>query len=135
MGKNRLSGRELDVMNVLWNSEEPLIASEIVAANKDLNVSTVQVVLKKLLSKNYIRVSDIVYSGKVLSRKYEAIKDPDDFLQDKIEDLLKEYKPHSVFQLDVMAALVKHNKNDEQILQDLEDIIQKRKKELGEGEH
>ena len=65
-----LTGRERDVLNILWNSEVGMIASEFAEAREDLTINTVQAVLKKLLKREFIKVQEIVYSGTVLSRKY-----------------------------------------------------------------
>ena len=65
-----LTGREKDILNILWNSEKGLIASEIVKEQEGLTINTVQAILKKLLRRNLIKVDQIVYSGTVLSRSY-----------------------------------------------------------------
>lgn len=57
--KIKLSGRELDVMNVLWEAERPLVAREIADFDVDLNINTVRMMLKGLLSKNYIKVAEL----------------------------------------------------------------------------
>ncbi|MBQ9142627.1 MAG: BlaI/MecI/CopY family transcriptional regulator [Lachnospiraceae bacterium] len=66
-----LTGRERDILSILWNSEKSLIASEVVTYREDLTINTVQAVLKKLLKRNLIEVDQIVYSGTVLSRSYK----------------------------------------------------------------
>lgn len=65
-----LTGREKDILSILWNSEKGLIASEIVKEQEGLTINTVQAILKKLLRRNLIKVDQIVYSGTVLSRSY-----------------------------------------------------------------
>lgn len=72
--------REQDVLEVLWNGEKPMTASEIVGANPDLTMNTVQAVLRKLLGQKIIEVADIVYSGTVLSRSYRPIISHDEFI-------------------------------------------------------
>ena len=69
---NRLTNRELDILEILWNSEQPLSASEIVAAgeNEKLTVSTVQTTVRRLLTQGLIEIADIKYSGTVLCRTY-----------------------------------------------------------------
>lgn len=73
--------RDIDVLNILWNSEKPLTASEIVSAQPELelSVNTVQAVLRKLLNHQLIRIADIVYSGSVLCRSYEPAVSPEEF--------------------------------------------------------
>jgi len=43
-----LSKREKEIMSILWTSEQPLKASEIVKLNPNLTMNTVQSVLTKL---------------------------------------------------------------------------------------
>ena len=57
-----LTKRQEDVMNILWDAKEPIIASEIVKTGTDLNINTVQAALRSLIKKNYIEVAEIVYS-------------------------------------------------------------------------
>lgn len=68
-----LKRKQLEVMDVLWETGKPMIASEIVKARQDLNVNTVQAALRSLVKKNYIEIVDIVYSGTVLSRRYQPL--------------------------------------------------------------
>jgi len=70
--------RELEILNILWNSEVGLTASDIVEAGNKLSQSTVQAVLRKLLKDGLVLVDGITHSGNVLSRTYkpaEASKD------------------------------------------------------------
>ena len=74
--------RELEILNILWNSEEALTSSDIVAEGNRLSQSTVQAVLRKLLNEGLVQVEGVTHSGNVLSRTYkpteasrEAIKE------------------------------------------------------------
>lgn len=71
--------RDLDVMTILWNSEVSMKALDIAEASPDLNINTVQAVLRKLLKNGFIEVGDIVYSGTVLSRAYRPKISQNDF--------------------------------------------------------
>ena len=73
MKLKKLTNTELDVLRVLWDSEDPLLASEIYKIDPSLNSNTVQAALRNLTKKGYIKVADIVYSGTVLSRRYTPI--------------------------------------------------------------
>ena len=76
---SKLTSREVDIMNILWASEKPLVASEIADSRLDLTVNTVQAVLRKLLKYQLIEVADIVYSGTVLSRSYRPTITSEEF--------------------------------------------------------
>ena len=60
----KLTSREVDIMNILWENEKPLIASEIADARPDLTINTVQAVLRKLLKYQLIDIlrSPIVHN-------------------------------------------------------------------------
>lgn len=73
MKLKKLTNKELDVLRVLWDAEDPLLASEIYKIDPSLNSNTVQAALRNLTKKGYIKVADIVYSGTVLSRRYTPI--------------------------------------------------------------
>ena len=80
----KLTSREVDIMNILWENEKPLIASEIADARPDLTINTVQAVLKYQL----IEVADIVYSGTVLSRSYRPTITSEEFA---VHELTSDY--------------------------------------------
>ncbi len=65
-----LNPRELDVLNILWRTDEPMMATDIVNARLGLTQSTVTAVLRKLLNEGLVEVVGIEHSGKVLGRTY-----------------------------------------------------------------
>lgn len=75
----KLTSREVDIMNILWTSGKPLIASEIADCRPDLTINAVQAVLRKLLKYQLVEVADIVYSGTVLSRSYRPTITSEEF--------------------------------------------------------
>ena len=66
----QLNPRELDVLNILWRSEDAMMATDIVNAGEGLTQSTVTAVLRKLLKEELVEVVGITHSGRVLSRTY-----------------------------------------------------------------
>lgn len=66
----KLTKSELEIMNVLWSSEVPLMATEFVKVNTELNLSTVRARLQKLLRHNYIEVADHQLTGTTITRSY-----------------------------------------------------------------
>ena len=51
-----MNPRELDVLNILWKSEAPMMATDIVNAGEGLTQSTVTAVLRKLLNAKLVEV-------------------------------------------------------------------------------
>ena len=67
---SRLTNREMDILNILWSAEEPLVASEIAKRDETLTINTVQATMRIMLKQGLVEVGDIVYSGTVLSRSF-----------------------------------------------------------------
>ena len=66
----RLSERERTILNMLCEADRPMMALDIIAENKTLSQSTVQVTFRRLLGRGLIEVAEISHSGNVLSRAY-----------------------------------------------------------------
>jgi predicted transcriptional regulator len=86
---NDITPRDLDILNILWDTGKPMIASEIASSDETLTMNTVQAVLRKLLKKKLIKIDDIVYSGTVLCRRYRPTISSDEFT---ISQLTSEYR-------------------------------------------
>lgn len=122
MKLERITNKELDVMQILWASDKNLIASEIVAKDPALNVNTVQAALRKLLKKNYIKVADIVHSGTVLSRSYSPVVTREEYVN-VFFPVSDENK------MSFYMSLISRE-DDVDVLGKLSEAIDKRKKEL-----
>ena len=65
-----LNVREMDVLSILWKTDEEMTAIDIVNERKELTQSTVTAVLRGLLKRGLVEVRGVTHSGKVLSRTY-----------------------------------------------------------------
>lgn len=119
-----LTKRQEDVMNILWDAKEPIIASEIVKTGTDLNINTVQAALRSLIKKNYIEVAEIVYSGTVLARSYRAIVKREEVPNETANEIRKALREEDVF------ARYIDEFDDSVLLAKLETIIEAKRKEL-----
>ena len=81
-----INPRELEILNILWNSEEPMTSSQIVNVGDMLSQSTVQTVLRKLLKAKLVEVTGVTYSGNVLSRTYKPSEASRDVILQKFVD-------------------------------------------------
>ena len=84
----KITNKQLEVMQVLWNTDRSLTASEIADADEALNINTVQVCIRQLLKKEYIKVADIVYSGTVLCRCYSPVIQKQDYVAEFFHNAL-----------------------------------------------
>ena len=119
-----LTKRQEDVMNILWDAKEPIIASEIVKTGTDLNINTVQAALRSLIKKNYIEVAEIVYSGTVLTRSYRAIVKREEVPNETANEIRKALREEDVFARSINEF------DDPILLAKLETIIEAKRKEL-----
>lgn len=126
--KKALTDREMDILNILWLSEKPLIASEIANRDDSLTINTIQVVLRNLLKKKLIEVADIVYSGTVLCRSYRPTMESKDFT---LQQFISEFQNmNSITTPKLVATLLEHEKNEEVVIAELEKLLEERKREL-----
>ncbi len=87
-----LTGRERDILEILWQCEEGMIASDFPKIKEDLTINTVQAILKKLLKRELIEVKEIVYSGTVLCRRYVPAISEQDFSVEEISQGIRNLK-------------------------------------------
>ena len=79
---NRLSKRQYEIMQIMWETNRPMLASEIVNVKDELNINTVQSALKAMLEKKYIEVAEITHSRTVLARTYRPIVSKESYLKE-----------------------------------------------------
>lgn len=70
MKDKRLTKRESDIMEVFWNHDTDLSASDIQNHLDDVSINSIQPILKRLQHKGYIHVSGISQNAKALTRVY-----------------------------------------------------------------
>ena len=65
-----LTKKEQEVMDVLWNNDEPMSPYDIGVASPELLDCTIRQVTQKLLKKGYIKISGVGYTKNSLTRKF-----------------------------------------------------------------
>lgn len=120
---DNLTSRDKDILNILWNSEEAMTASQIANAEESLTINTVQAVLRKLLKLELIRIDNIVYSGTVLCRNYRPAISADEFA---LSQFRKEYlKVQDRISISSLLAALLGNETDDQMNPQALDELQK----------
>lgn len=123
----RLSERERTILNMLCEADRPMMALDIIAENKTLSQSTVQVTFRRLLGRGLIEVAEISHSGNVLSRAYVVTeKAKEEVLLYVIEEYQQIRDILSVSEY--IMALIKAETDREkqrQLIQDVKELIQK----------
>ena len=116
-----LTKRDLDVLNILWESDDPKTAAQIVKAGPELTMNTVQAVLRKLLKNKLVEIAEIVYSGTVLTRSYKPIISQEDFLLHKMKSEYQSLRK-KISKVSILSALLDTEEDTARIDQDLSDI-------------
>ena len=132
MAKNKnliITYREKDILEVLWESNTPLLASDIPKKDPSLSISSVQLALRNLLSKNIVEVADIVYSGTVLSRSYRPLITREDFISNELINSFKSLD-RTITTKNIVTTLLKHEINETDTIKELEKLLKERKKQL-----
>ena len=123
MKYKKLTPSQLNIMKTLWDKKEPMIASDFVQLDPSLNLNSVQSALRSLLKKNYIEVSDIVYSGKVLTRRYIPVVSSEDYASENINGVLEDLLSSNILQY-------VESENDIKVIERLQEKLEERKKIL-----
>ena len=123
MKYKKLTPSQLNIMKTLWDKKEPMIASDFVQLDPSLNLNSVQSALRSLLKKNYIEVSDIVYS-KVLTRRYIPVVSSEDYASENINGVLED-----LLSSNILLQYVE-SENDIKVIERLQEKLEERKKIL-----
>lgn len=126
--KKRLTKKQLDVMKILWESDAPMVASDIVKKSDALNINTVQASLRSLIANHSIEVAGIVYSGTVLTRSYTPIITREEYFNSTYTDIFGTGQKSAL-----IASLIDSETSLDE-LDHLENLIAQRKHALTKGE-
>lgn len=126
-----ITNREKDILEVLWNSDTPLLASDIPKLNPSLSISSVQLGLRNLLAKNIIEVADIIHSGTVLSRSYRPLISREEIISNEVINSFKSLD-RTITTKNIVTTLLKHEKNEADTIKELEKLLEERKKQLNQ---
>lgn len=128
----KLTKRELAVMKILWEANEPLMISEIVQRDKNSTIYSVQRVMQNLLKKNMVTVDKIVYNKKALTRKFKPVVDSESVELNILQEMFQNMVNKNIVASHLIAALLP-SENDEKTLEELEElekIIAERKRQI-----
>ena len=131
----KLTSRELAVMKILWEADEPLMISEIVLREKNSTIYSVQRIMQNLLRKNAVTIDGIGYNKKALARKFSPIITSESVELGMIREMFGNMSSKNIPAANLIAALLPQE-NDEKTLAELEElekIIARRKQQILDG--
>lgn len=88
----KINPRELDILKILYSSDQALTVTQIVNTREDLTQSIVQTAIRKLLAAELIDVQGIAYSGNVLSRRFGPTEKSREVIFQRFLDSYRDYK-------------------------------------------
>lgn len=121
MKETGLTKRETQIMNVLWQSDQPLSAFDILTASPDLSRNTIQIVLKKLQTIGFIEVAGFGYHKNALTRTFRPIISQTEYMGETLSRSTS---------LEITKSFIQ-SVDDCQTLDELEELIKTRRQELG----
>ena len=124
MKHKKLTQSQLSILKTLWAENKSMIASDFVQLDPSLNLNSLQSSLRSLLKKNYIEVSDIVYSGKVLTRSYVPTISADEYAAENINGIVND-----LLSSNILLHYVE-TENDIETIKQLQQKLEERKKFL-----
>lgn len=116
-----MNPRELDVLNILWKSEQPMMATDIVNTGDGLTQSTVTAVLRKLLHAKLVEVVGVTHSGKVLSRTYRPTEASRDAILNGFTDNYSSFS-NIISKSSLFAAILKKNSSPEESQKEIAEL-------------
>ena len=121
----KLTKKESEIMDIIWKENIPLTATEIQESGTDMSVYSVQQVLQRLLSMEFLKVTGIKQNKKAYARQFAANISESEYISSFINNKETE--------LQLATNCIKHNNDLETILQ-LEELIKQKREELEKEE-
>lgn len=120
MKVSHLTKRENEIMEIFWRSNKPLSSNDICLEAPHISNNTVQAVIRKLLSMNFIEIAGLGYNKNALTREFSpCISQAEYFDNFLVRDT----------SFELAANFIQHATSLE-VLNQMEDLIKERKAEL-----
>ena len=126
-----LSETELDIMQLLWEEDTGLSRPEILSRleGKDWNPNSIHQVLNSMMKKGVLQVDGMARCGKIYGRTYTPTMTQQEFLARRTQEITPGLTTKERI-LGVVAALADQEGLDAETIQELEQLLETRKKGL-----
>lgn len=128
MNTFKLTENEVEVMRILWNAKEPLTKTEITnLCHSGLwSKGSTHSIINNLMKKNVLKVDGIKPTTKNFARTFKPIISLDEYL---LNDIKNSYElKNAKYAKFLFAALLDVNKEDESLIEELEKMLDERKR-------
>lgn len=122
-----LTKNEIEIMEVLWEAGEPITSTEIVrrSVDKTWKDNSIHILINSLLKKQAIREVGFVRTGKGYGRTFEATESGEKYYADLLTSIANRTNIATLF-----SALFKSEDVTKETILELEDLIEKKKREF-----
>lgn len=122
---------ELNILRLLWESKEALSGAEMLERLPELDLfsTSIYTILDGMVDKGILKVDGKVRRGKRYARTFVPTFSQEDFTAMQVLKLTPNVSKRDRI-VGLFTALVKHDGVDAEIISDLEEFIQKQRKEL-----
>lgn len=123
MSYAKLTKRESEIMEILWDNNNTMSANDIMISSNNISLATIQQSLQKLLKMNYVYVSGIGKNKKAITRLYRPSISEADYISSFITQSTS---------LKIASNFIEQTEDDE-ILEELSKLIEKKRKSKLKG--
>jgi len=122
-----LTKNELEIMELLWKEGRPLTSADIVklSVEKTWKDSSIHILINSLLKKGAIQEAGFIRTGKGYGRTFETSESGEQYYTDLLAAMARKASIPDLF-----SALFKSNDISEEIIEELESLLNKKKQEL-----
>ncbi len=126
---NHLTNKEYEIMKILWNSEKPLLISDILIQATNIANNSLHPMIKKLIKNGFIKVVGNVKVVKTTSRLYAPAISVDEYAAMQLEEIFK--TSNKKLNLGNMVSyFAKNHQKDEKVITELEEFIKNYKNDI-----
>lgn len=130
MSKINLTEREYEIMEILWQSKKPMLASDIMEAAENTSGNSVHKILNKLMEKGLVKVAGNVKVVKSQSRLYAPAVSAVEYIAIQSGEIFK--STTKKFDLkNFLLCLTKKNKSrNDEIINEIKSFIEEYESEI-----
>lgn len=126
--KVHLTAKEYEIMKVLWNSDRPLLISELLKMTKNIADNSLHPLISKLIDRGFIKVVGNMRVSKTLSRLYAPGISVDEYAAMQLKEVFS--ISGKKFNLSgVLSYFTNNNKKKDEVINELETFIEQYKNE------
>lgn len=121
-----LTNKEQAILDVFFGSDQSLTGAEVGTMHPDLNINTIQSVVRTLLKRGYIEVAKIVYSGTVLCRSYQSTEKAKEMVLKAFSDRFHALRRRMSLS-EIFAALIDDDVSEQDMIDALKQAVKEKK--------